>query len=115
MKDFHSWLTESIEVGPIFKDSAIKAGDYVEIVRHGDNFGRTMARVMDVKQGATRFNKVDAIRVQPTDFSGQHERQIGIHPDRSPFWMEIPYRENPATDEKNNPTVWLLNPKWIKV
>lgn len=114
MKDFHSWLTESVAVGPVFKDSALKSGDYVEIVRHGDNFGRTMGRVIDVKYGATIFNKIDAIRVQPTDFSSQHERKIGVSPDRSPFWMEIPYREDPVTDEKNDPIVWLIDPRWIK-
>tara|TARA_Y100000034_G_scaffold101414_1_gene125723 strand:+ start:2701 stop:3048 length:348 start_codon:yes stop_codon:yes gene_type:complete len=115
MKDFHTWLNESSEVGPIFKDSAIKEGDYVEISRHGDNFGRTMGRVIEVQKGATIFNKVDAIRVQPTDFSGQHERKINISHDRSPFWMEIPYREDPSTERKNDPVVWLLNPRWIKV
>ena len=114
MKDFYSWLNESVEIGPIFKDSTVKEGDYVEIVRHGDNFGRTMARIVDVQKGATIYNKVDAIRVQPTDFSSQHERKIGIH-HQSPFWMEIPYREDPATEEKNDPIVWLLNPRWIKV
>jgi hypothetical protein len=115
MKDFYSWLNESAEVGPIFKDSTIKAGDYVEIVRHGDNFGRTMGRIVDVKSGATKFNKVDAIRVQPTDFSTQLERKAGLSHDKSPFWMEIPYRENPATEEQNLPIVWLLNPQWIRV
>jgi hypothetical protein len=115
MKDFHSWLSESVQAGPVFKDSSIKEGDYVEIVRHGDNFGRTMGRVMELKQGATKFNKVDAIRVQPTDFSTQHERKAGVSHDKAPFWMEIPYREDPATEEKNEPIVWLLNPRWIKV
>ena len=115
MKDFYSWLNESFEVGPIFKDSSIKEGDYVEIVRHGDNFGRTMGRVVEIKNGATRFNKVDSIRIQPTDFSTQHDRKIGLSSDKSPFWMEVPYRENPTTEEQNEPIVWLLNPNWIKV
>lgn len=114
MKDFHSWLSEATEIGPIFKDSTVKEGDYVEIVRQG-NFGRRMGRIVGIQKGATIFNKIDSIKVQPTDFSNQHERKIGLSADRTPFWMELPYRENPTTEEKNDPVAWLLNPRWIKV
>jgi len=115
MKDFYSWLNESSEFGPVFKDSSIKKGDYVEVVRSGDNFGRTMGRVAAVHHGATKFNHTDSIQIQPTDFSSQHERKVGLSANKSAFWMEVPYRENPATEEKNDPVVWLLNPRWIKV
>lgn len=115
MKDFHYWLNESSDFGPIFKDSAVKEGDYVEITRSGENFGRIMARVVEVKKGATTYNKTDAIKVQPTDFSTQHERKIGIFNKKLPYWLEIPHREDPSTGKENNPTVWLLNSKWIRV
>lgn len=114
-KKFKEWLNESKQIGPIFKDSNVDQGDYVEIVRQGENFGRIMAKIVDVKRGATKFNSIEAIRVQPTDFSTQHERKIGLVGDLSPFWMEIPYREDPHTDEENDPVVWLLNPRWINV
>lgn len=114
MKDFYFWLKEASNYGPVFRDSVIKIGDYIEVVEDNANYGRIMARVIDINHGSTNYNKINSIKIQPTDFSDQHGRNISTNI-KKPYWIDVPYRKNLETGEDNSPNIWLINPAWIDV
>ena len=118
MKSFCQWLIESTndkKIGPVYKDSEINVGDYVEIVREGENFGRIMARIVDISKGSTIYNKTNSIKIQPTDFSVQHSRSNGLPIKQDAYWVEVPYKTDPETGMENHSHIWLLNSRWINV